>query len=120
MPFQQILPRQPGDDRGKVLEMVMPLAYRLNDPTLFTELCYIGGDWVGAKSSATFPVDNPATGDVIGSVPQCGAQETDDAIAAADRAFQIWRKKTAGERGALLERWFDLMIENGDDLAHIV
>jgi succinate-semialdehyde dehydrogenase/glutarate-semialdehyde dehydrogenase len=120
MPFQQILPRQPGDDRGKVLEMVMPLAYRLNDPTLFTELCYVGGDWVGAKSSATFPVDNPATGDVIGSVPQCGAQETDDAIAAADRAFQIWRKKTAGERGALLERWFDLMIENGDDLAHIM
>lgn len=98
----------------------MHIKYRLNDPTLFRELCYIDGNWIGAKNSATFPVDNPASGDVIGSVPECGAQETDEAIAAADRAFRTWRKKTAGERGALLERWFDLMIENSDDLAHIM
>lgn len=98
----------------------MPLARQLNDASLFTELCYIDGRWVGAGNSATFPVDNPATGDVIGHVPECGARETNDAIAAAERAFQGWRKKTAGERGALLERWFDLMIENSEDLARIM
>lgn len=98
----------------------MTLAHQLKDPSLFAELCYIDGHWVGAKNSATFPVDNPATGGVIGTVPDCGGQETEDAIAAADRAFQSWRKKTAGERGALLERWFDLMIENSEDLARIM
>ncbi|MER9366969.1 NAD-dependent succinate-semialdehyde dehydrogenase [Mesorhizobium sp. M0518] len=98
----------------------MTIAQRLKDPSLFTELCYIGGNWVGAKSAATFAVDNPATGEIIGNVPNCGAGETDVAIAAADAAFKSWRKKTAGERAALLERWFDLMIENREDLARIM
>ncbi len=98
----------------------MTIAQQLKDPALFTELCYIGGKWVGAASNATFAVDNPATGEIIGHVPELGAAETDSAIAAADAAFKSWRKKTAGERGALLERWFDLMIENADDLARIM
>jgi len=98
----------------------MTISQHLKDPSLFTELCYIGGNWTGAKSAATFPVDNPATGEIIGNVPSCGILETEEAISAADVAFKIWRKKTAGERGALLERWFDLMIENKDDLARIM
>ncbi|MGR9148122.1 NAD-dependent succinate-semialdehyde dehydrogenase [Rhizobium leguminosarum] len=98
----------------------MTIAQQLKDPSLFTELCYIDGKWVGATSASTFPVDNPATGDVIGHVPNCGAGETEDAIAAADGAFKSWRRKTAGERAALLERWFDLMIANSEDLARIM
>ena len=98
----------------------MSIAQQLKDPTLFKQLCFIDGGWVGASTGATFPVDNPATGDVIGNVPSLGKEDTDKAIAAADRAFKSWRKKTAGERAALLERWFELMIENTDDLARIM
>lgn len=98
----------------------MTIAQQLKDPSLFTELCYIDGKWVGANSAATTPVDNPATGEIIGNVSKCSTGETQDAIAAADLAFKSWRRKTAGERAALLERWFDLIIENSDDLARIM
>ncbi|MBN8944162.1 MAG: NAD-dependent succinate-semialdehyde dehydrogenase [Rhizobiales bacterium] len=98
----------------------MTIAQQLNDPSLFAELNYVGGEWVGAEGGATFAVDNPATEAVIGSVPDCGAAETDAAIRAADRAFQSWRKLGAGERGTLLERWFALMIESREDLARIM
>ncbi|MGL4289451.1 MAG: NAD-dependent succinate-semialdehyde dehydrogenase [Phreatobacter sp.] len=98
----------------------MTIAQQLNDPALFTELNYIGGQWLAARSGATFAVDNPATGAVIGSVPECGAAETDAAIQAAALAFQSWRQLAAGERSALLERWFALMIENREDLARIM
>lgn len=98
----------------------MSIAQQLNDPSLLRNLCYIDGNWVGARSGATFNVDNPATGEILGTVPECGATETDAAIEAANVAFRSWRKKTAGERGAFLEAWFNLMIENRDDLARIM
>ncbi|MER8387021.1 NAD-dependent succinate-semialdehyde dehydrogenase [Mesorhizobium sp. M1380] len=104
----------------QTLENAVTIAQQLKDPSLFTELCYIDGNWVGANGALTTPVDNPATGEIIGNVPRCGAEETQDAIAAADLAFISWRRKTAGERAALLERWFDLIIENSDDLARIM
>jgi len=98
----------------------MTIALQLKDPSLFIEQCYVDGQWVGARNKTTFSVDNPATGEIIGNVPNCGAKETEDAITAADKAFTSWRKKTAGERAALLERWFDLMIANSEDLARIM
>jgi succinate-semialdehyde dehydrogenase/glutarate-semialdehyde dehydrogenase len=114
------MPKRPEHHRAKRLESPMTLAQQLKDPSLLTDLCFIGGSWVGARSGATFAVDNPSTGEIIGSVPDCGALETDAAIAAAKDAFKSWRKKTADERAALLEAWFDLMIENKDDLACIM
>jgi len=101
-------------------EGMMPIAKQLKDPSLFVERCYVGGHWIEAKDRATFPVDNPATGEIIGSVLDCREVETDEAIGAANRAFKPWRRKTAAERAALLEAWFDLMIENRDDLARIM
>jgi succinate-semialdehyde dehydrogenase / glutarate-semialdehyde dehydrogenase len=98
----------------------MTIAQQLKDPSLFVERNYIDGQWVGAATGSTFTVDNPATGKVIGSVPDCGAAETNSAIEAADRAFRTWKKATAGERAELLERWFTLMIENREDLARIM
>jgi len=98
----------------------MTIALQLKDPSLFIEQCYVDGQWVGARNKTTCSVDNPATGEIIGNVPNCGAKETEDAITAADKAFTSWRKKTAGERAALLERWFDLMIANSEDLARIM
>ncbi len=89
----------------------------LTDPDLFRELCYIDGQWVGADSGETQEVNNPASGDVMGTVPKMGAEETRRAIEAAERAWPAWRAKTAKERAAVLRRWFELMMENQDDLA---
>ncbi|MDJ0946649.1 MAG: NADP-dependent succinate-semialdehyde dehydrogenase [Kiloniellales bacterium] len=89
----------------------------LTDPDLFRELCYIDGQWVGAESGETQEVNNPASGDVMGTVPKMGAEETRRAIEAAERAWPAWRAKTAKERAAVLRRWYELMTENQDDLA---
>src|SRR3990170_1390669 len=88
----------------------------LKDPKLFREQCYLDGAWTGADSGKTFTVDNPATGETIGSVPGMGAAEARRAIEAAERAWPAWRAKTAKERALLLRKWFDLMMANQDDL----
>ena len=92
-------------------------APRLNDDRLFRQQCYIDGAWVDADSGATFPVNNPATGEVLGTVPKLGAAETARAIAAAERAWPAWRAKTAKERSNILRAWFNLILENQEDLA---
>jgi succinate-semialdehyde dehydrogenase/glutarate-semialdehyde dehydrogenase len=89
----------------------------LKDQKLFRQACYVDGAWVNARSSATINVDNPATGEVLGTVPKLSAAETNDAVAAADRALAGWRKKTAKERAGVMRRWFDLMMANQEDLA---
>jgi succinate-semialdehyde dehydrogenase/glutarate-semialdehyde dehydrogenase len=92
----------------------------LTDSKLFRQSCYVDGAWVTARAGATINVDNPATGEIIGTVPKFGAAETRDAIDAANRAFPEWRKKTAKERAAVLRRWFELMLANTDDLAKLM
>ena len=92
----------------------------LADPKLFRQSCYVDGAWVNARAGATINVDNPATGEIVGTVPKFGAAETRDAIEAANRAFAEWRKKTAKERAAVLRRWFELMIANTEDLAKLM
>jgi len=88
----------------------------LKDPKLFREQCYVDGAWTGADSRKSLAVNNPATGEIVGSVPMMGAAETTRAIEAANRAWPAWRAKTAKERAALLRKWFDLMMANQDDL----
>ena len=95
-------------------------ALNLKDPKLFREQCYIDGAWVAADSKKTFAVDNPATGETIGNVPDMGSAETKRAIEAADKAWPAWRAKTAKERAAILRRWFDLMMASQDDLGLIL
>ncbi len=92
----------------------------LNDEKLFRELCYIDGEWIGAGSNETIDVTNPATGEVLGTIPKMGAEETRRAIEAAQAAYPAWRAKTAKERAAILRRWHDLMMENQDDLARLM
>ncbi|OHD04146.1 MAG: succinate-semialdehyde dehydrogenase (NADP(+)) [Sphingomonadales bacterium GWF1_63_6] len=92
----------------------------LNNPALFVERAYIGGAWVGAASGATVPVDNPATGAIIGTVPDCGEADTQAAIDAAEAAFPAWRARTAADRAAMLERWHALVLENVADLGRIM
>ena len=93
---------------------------QLTDPQLFRQSCYVDGGWVNAASGGTISVDNPATGEIIGTVPKFGAAETRQAIDAANRAFPEWRKKTAKERAAVLRRWYELMIANQEDLARLM
>ena len=92
----------------------------LKNPDLFREACYIDGQWVEADSGRTISVDNPATGEILGTVPKLGAAETKKAIDAAHRAFVPWSKKTAKERAQILRRWFDLMMANQEDLARLM
>ena len=93
---------------------------KLNDPKLFRQRGYIGGEWVDAHNRGTIPVENPATGDTIGSVPRMGAEETRLAIEAAEKALPGWSGKTAKERAVIMRQWFDLMIANREDLAQLM
>lgn len=92
----------------------------LTDPLLLRERCYVGGQWIEADSGRTIAVHNPATGDEIGTIPDVGPAETRRAIKAADAALPAWRATLAKERGRLLRKWFDLIIENKDDLAQLL
>jgi succinate-semialdehyde dehydrogenase/glutarate-semialdehyde dehydrogenase len=95
-------------------------ALSLKDSKLFREQCYIDGEWCDAASRKTFPVTNPASGAVLGSVPDMGTEETRRAIEAAERAWPAWRAKTAKERAAILRKWFELMMAHQEDLAQIL
>ena len=92
----------------------------LVDATLLRHDCFINGEWVAAASGTTLTVDDPATGEVIGTVPKLGAAEARTAIDAAARAFQTWRSRTAKDRAVILRRWFDLMLANQEDLARLM
>jgi len=92
----------------------------LKKPELFRQHAYIDGEWIGADSAATITVGNPSTGAVIGHVLRMGGAETRRAIEAADRALPAWRALSAKERAITLRRWYELIIENQDDLARIM
>ena len=96
----------------------MPLALR--DPSLLKNLCLIDGQWLAADDGSRIDVHNPATGEAVGHVPRMGEAETQRAIAAAERAFTLWKQQTAEARARLLHRWFELMMENQEDLALIM
>jgi succinate-semialdehyde dehydrogenase/glutarate-semialdehyde dehydrogenase len=93
---------------------------QLKDPKLFRQACYVDGAWIESSTLGAIDVDNPATGEVIGTVPRLGRAETRAAIDAAARAFPGWRGKTGKERAAAMRRWFDLMMANQDDLARLM
>jgi len=81
----------------------------LKDKDLFRQKALIGGDWRDANAKATVDVTDPASQQVLGTIPDMGRDETRAAIEAAADAFKRWRKKTHAERAALLERWHELM-----------
>ena len=90
---------------------------QLKDSSLLKSHCYVNGEWIGTGET---PVTNPATGEEITRVPYFGADETRAAIAHAKAAFKPWAARTAKDRARILRRWYDLMIENKDDLALIM
>ncbi|MBX4867526.1 NAD-dependent succinate-semialdehyde dehydrogenase [Rhizobium bangladeshense] len=92
----------------------------LRDRSLLRQQGLIGGEWCGAAAGRTIEVIDPATQNVLGSVPDMDGADTRAAIAAAEKAFGPWRAKTHAERAALLEAWHDLMLDNIEDLALIL
>ncbi len=90
---------------------------QLTDSDLFRQQCYIDGKWVATSVGDSIDVTNPATGEVLGSVPSLGADETRAAIEAAASALPLWRSQTGKERSALMMRFYSLMMENQEDLA---
>ena len=91
---------------------------QLRDASLFRQAAYVDGAWV--EKDRTIDVDNPATGEVLGTVPQLDAADARAAIDAANRAFPAWRAKTAKERAGVMRRWFELMMANQEDLARLM
>lgn len=87
---------------------------------LFKQCCYIDGRWISAESSEWIDVDNPATGECIGRVPKFGAEQTLQAVSAAEQALPLWREKTAEQRGVMLKRWAELMLQYQQELAAIM
>ena len=87
---------------------------------LLRRQAYLNGRWADSDSGQTFPVTNPATGEVIADVPRLGAAETRRAIAAAERAYPAWRSRTAKSRAGVLRRLADLMLDHEEDLARLL
>ena len=96
------------------------LASVLKDPTLLSDKAFVAGEWVAADDGATFNVLNPARGDVIAKLPDLSRAETALAIEAARLAQKDWAARTGKDRAAILRKWYDLMIENADDLGAIL
>ncbi len=92
----------------------------LKDPDLLRDRAYVAGEWVGADGGGSFPVSNPARGDVLGTVPDMSEAEAARAIDAAHAAQKAWAKRTGKERGAVLRAWFELIVASADDLAAIL
>jgi succinate-semialdehyde dehydrogenase/glutarate-semialdehyde dehydrogenase len=96
------------------------IADELRERGLLREACFIAGRWITSDTNDVMPVDDPATGDVIGAVPSLGVNETRQAIRAAADALPTWRAHTAKERATLLRRWHDLILSNQEDLARLM
>ena len=91
---------------------------KLKNKNLLINKCYVNGTWI--SSNKKIKVINPATGELIVEVPDFGKKETVNAIDAAEHAFKTWSKFTAHERSKILKKWYDLVIDNQDDLATIM
>ena len=96
------------------------LGMLLRDPSLLQTRAYVAGEWIEADDGATFDVVNPARGDVIARVADLSRAEVGRAIAASAEAMKGWAARTAKERAQVLRKWFDLMMENQDDLGRIL
>ncbi|XP_013889964.1 succinate-semialdehyde dehydrogenase, mitochondrial isoform X1 [Austrofundulus limnaeus] len=108
--LQQLLP-------GLLASMSRRYSLDVAAPLLRTQ-GYVDGSWISAAS--VFPVLDPATGQELARVSDCGPAEAKQAVEAAHRAFQTWKGTAAKERSVLLRRWFDLMMLHQEDLAKII
>ncbi|KAJ6008309.1 aldehyde dehydrogenase [Penicillium herquei] len=100
--------------------MAAGLSTTLKDPSLFVEKSYIDGQWISSTSNKTFNVYNPATETLIGTCPESNTDDVNSAIQAASRAFPSWRSQSGRQRGRILRKLFDLIVENKEDIGKII
>lgn len=93
---------------------------KLADPRLLRDTPYIGGKWVSPNGADSLPVTNPSSNELIATLPQADRAEAVAALEAADAAFPAWAALPAKARSGKLRRWFDLIVDNADDLAAIL
>src|SRR5690606_12041947 len=93
---------------------------QLKDSSLFRQQAYIDGAWLDADGGQTIEVSNPASGEAVGSVPKRAAAGPGRAVEAAERALARWRDLTAKERSQTLRGWYELILENQEDLARLM
>lgn len=93
---------------------------QLKDPSLLIEKGYINGDFVSASSGKTFDVHDPSSGKKIGSCPEMNKDDVLKAIEAAHEAFKTFRKTLPRERATMLRKWYNLMMENAEDLTTLI
>lgn len=93
---------------------------QLNEMALFHQQAFVAGKWCDADNKDTSDIYNPATQDIIGTVPNMGKAEAERAIRAAVAGWATWKNKTAKERSIVLKKWFDLMVAHADELAFIL
>ncbi len=102
-----------------MLDATTDLKSILKNPDLLVTKAYIGGQWVDGDNG-TFAVTNPARGDVVAEVADLSRAQVAGAIAQAEAAQKEWAKLTGKERAVILRRWYDLMMENAEDLGKIL
>ncbi|KAM0545839.1 hypothetical protein ACHAPJ_011166 [Fusarium lateritium] len=95
-------------------------APKLNDPSLFIGSNYIGGQWIESSSGKRFEVHDPATGALIGTCPESEPKDVDDAVKVAAAALPAWRSHSGRDRSRILRRWYELVMENKEDLATLI
>lgn len=105
---------------ASTVKKINPDQLKLKDSSLFRQQAYINGQWADAEGGKTLEVNNPATGEIIGTVPYMGAADTKRAIEAAQKAFLEWRGMLAADRAKILKKWADLQTEHIDDLCRIL
>jgi succinate-semialdehyde dehydrogenase/glutarate-semialdehyde dehydrogenase len=103
-----------------MLDSVTDLASLLKDPSLLVTKSYVAGEWIDAADGSTFPVTNPARGDVIAQVADLSRAQVAGAIAQAETAQKEWAARTGKERAVLMRKWFDLIMANAQDLGIIL
>ena len=92
---------------------------KLEDPTLFRTENYVNGKWIGG-SGGHIEVLNPANGTLIAKMVDGNADDARDAVEAAATAFKSWSKMPAKERSSYLRKWYELILENADDLGALM
>jgi succinate-semialdehyde dehydrogenase/glutarate-semialdehyde dehydrogenase len=92
----------------------------LKDPSLLVSQAYVAGAWIDAPNGKTIPVTDPADGSIIAHVPDLGPDSARRAIDTAHTVQKEWAKRTAKERSTVLKAWYDLIVQNADDLALIL
>ncbi len=89
---------------------------KAKDQNLVRTNAFINGQWVAARSGEAIEVTNPATLSVLGAVSALSAEESSGAVDDAQNAFSEWSQRVPQNRSVILRRWYDLVLENKEDL----